>query len=461
MQIQADESRQVVVHLLRLAGPIIATMISRTVMSFVDFVMVSKLGTEAQAAIVPAGMVLFTVIGMGMGMMTGVNTLVSQSFGRGRHADCGIFTWQGIHIGWIMGLLAAPLVGFAAPLYAWIGHDPAVQDLETIYTQIGVYGVAPSIMAFAIAKFFNGIHRPAIGLAAAVISNVFNIVANYALIFGHFGFEPMGIAGAGWGTLAASILQLLVLLAWYLRPHIDRVFHSRRTWRLNIISLRKLFWVGLPVGLAWLFDLTAWTTFVVLLVGRMFGTDHLAATNLCFRLLELSFMPGVGLGIALLSAVGKAVGERKPHLVNLNVMWARRIVFTYMSTMALVYVVFGRTLAGWFTDDPAVLSIAVNVLLFCAAFQVFDAMHIVYSNALRGAGDVHWPTWMMLACVTTILLCGGYALAVRMPQWASYGPWTAATAYIAVFGSSLWIRFAHGRWRDIDLLGKDGRDDAH
>ena len=447
-------SRQVVSHLLRLSGPIIAAMISRTVMSFVDFVMVSKLGTEAQAAIVPAGLTLFCVIGLGMGTMTAVNTLVAQSFGRGRMADCAAFTWQGVHIALLMGLAVLPLLPWVAALFGWVGHEAVVQSMETDYTRIGLYGVAPTVAAIALANFFNGIHRPVIGLVATVVSNVFNVVANYALIFGHFGFEAMGIAGAAWATLAGATLQLVILLAWFLRPTIHHAFASRRTWRVNGAKMRKLVWLGAPTGAAFGIDLVSWTIFTMVLIGR-FGTVHLAAGNLSFKLLELSFMPGVGLGHALLSAVGKCMGAGRPDHARLYVRWGRILVMSYMGAMAVVYVCFGRPLAGLLTDNPEVAEVATTALLFCAAFQVFDAMHIVYANALRGACDVHWPTYAMLAASLILLLGGGYTIAELMPQWQSYGPWAATTLYIAVYGVALWLRYRRGHWERIELLDED------
>ena len=456
---EARLRRQVPVKLLLLAGPIIAATISRTVMSFVDFVMVSRLGTEAQAAITPAGISLFCIIAFGMGLTTSVTTLVSQSFGRGRFADCSAYAWQGLYIGLAVGVAALPVWLLVPGFFAFAGHTPAVQAMEVTYVRIGIPGIAPTIAAAALANFFNGVHRPAVGMIASVIANVFNGVANYALIFGHWGFEAMGIGGAAWATLAAATLQAAIMLYWLLRPQVHRRFDSRRTMRPSLRRLRILIWLGLPAGAHQLAELVAWTVFLVFLVGR-FGTVHLAAANLAFKLTELAFMPTVGLGIALTSAVGKTIGQQRRDLARLNARWAAIMAVGYMSAIGLCYLTMGRTLAGSLTVDSQVTEVAVVLLVFCAVFQVFDGLYIVYTHALRGAGDNHWPAAVTVLYLAFLLVGAGYVVAIIVPQWQSFGPWAVATVYVALIGVTLWARFVFGPWERIDLLGDYEQNDA-
>ena len=438
-------------NLLRLAGPVIATMISRTVMSFVDFVMVSQLGTEAQAAIMPAGILLFTVTSLGMGMLTMVNTFVAQSLGRGRPADCSAYAWQGLYLSWAIGLLTLPFWFFVPAVFTWVGHEPAVRELEIVYVQIGVLGLAPMLGGMALANFFNGIHRPMVGFWAALISNLFNVAANYTLIFGHFGLPAMGIAGAAWATLLAGCLQMTVLLVWMLRPHCHRLYQSRQMWRPSLSRLRDIIWYGLPVGLHFCVDIGAWTIFTLFLVGQ-FGTEQLAANNIVFKLLELSFMPTVGLGVALTAAVGKAIGQKRRDLARLTVRWAMLFAVGYMGLVAVGYLTLRHPMIGLFTDDQAVTGWAAKLLIFCAIFQIFDALGITYGSALRGAGDSYWPAIAGTAYAVVIFLGGGYLLARVAPQWNCLGPWAAATVYISILGATLWLRFQFGPWERIEML---------
>ncbi|MEX1015950.1 MAG: MATE family efflux transporter [Phycisphaeraceae bacterium] len=442
---------RVPVALLLLAMPIIASMVSRTAMSFVDFIMVSQLGTEAQAAIMPAGILLFCVIAFGFGTLTAVSTFVSQSLGRNDHRACGIYAWQGIHLSLLLGLLALPAWLVVPGLFAWVGHAPAVQAMEVTYVQIGLLGLAPMLAGHAVTNFFNGIHKPMVGFWAMVASNVFNAVANYALIFGHFGFPAMGIAGAAWATNLAAVLQTLILLGWMLRPKLAAAFHTRRTWRPDFVRMRRVVWLGVPAGLQFMVDIFAFTIFTLLLVGR-FGTVQLAAHNLTFKFLEVSFMPAVGLGVAVTAAVGKAIGRGRPDYARLVTRWAAGFAVAYMGLIAVSYLLLRHELAGLLSDDAEVIAWAGRLLLLCAVFQVFDALGITHISALRGAGDNHWPAYVAALAAAGVLVGGGYVTAWWWPALGAVGPWTAATVYICIVGVTMWARWTWGPWERIDLF---------
>ncbi len=442
--------RDIALYLLALAGPMIATNISRTVMSFVDFIMVSHLGTDAQAAILPASLTVFSTIAFGLGMVAAVNTLVSQTLGRGRLADCSTYGWQGLYLSLGIGMALLPAWLLVEPLFTWLDHGPRVVAMEIVYTQIGLLGIGPTIAAAALSNFFTGIHRPAIGFVAALVSNIFNAIANYALIFGHFGFAPMGIEGAAWATLAAGLLQLLILLGWMMLPRYGRAYGTWRTWRASTRHMRQLLRVGLPTGAHFGADMISWWAFTVILIGR-FGKIELAANNICFKFLEVAFMPAVGLGFALTAAVGRSIGEGRPDIARRYVAWALRFMVAYMGLIGLMMAVFRHELPALLTDSDQVVSAAVPLMIFCAIFQAGDAVSITFNRALHGAGDTFWPAVLFVLSVTVVQLGGGWVMATLMPQWKSIGPWLAATVHLFLMGAILWARFRFGPWERIKL----------
>jgi len=450
--------RSVPVGLLLLSMPMIASMISRTVMSFVDFVMVSRLGAEAQAAIMPAGVLLFCVMAFGIGVVGTVSSFVSQALGKRRPEDCAAYAWQGLFLSLAIGAVVMPAWLVVDDLFVAVGHAPDVQAMEIVYVRIGLIGLGPSLAAMALANFFNGIHRPMVGFWAAAVGNLFNGLANYALIFGKWGAPEMGIAGAAWGTVAAAALQTLILLAWMLKPAIDRVYHSRANWRPRWDLLRRMLRFGMPAGLQFSVDIAAFTVFTLLLVGR-FGTEQLAAHNLVFKLLEVSFMPAVGMGMAVQAAVGKAIGAGDAPRARRTVRWATAFAVGYMGALALAYLAFRYPLASALTDSPQVIDWAVKLLIFCAVFQIFDAIGITHGHALQGAGDTRWQAGASAALVLLVLVGGGYAAVLLRPQWGAVGPWAAATAYIVLLGSVLGARWWFGPWESIQLIEPDDRDD--
>jgi len=436
---------------LSMSAPIVVATISRTTMSFVDFAMVSRLGTEAQAAVGTASIMLFVAISGGIGVMSCVSTFASQALGRGRLEECSAYAWQAVFLSSLFGgglVLLWPAVPW---LYAWIGHDAEVQRLEAQYMQIGLLSIAPSLIAVGLANFFNGIHRPRVTMISAVGANLFNVVADYGLIFGAFGLPAMGVAGAAAATALATTLRAGWLLAVMLLPSYRRRFDSTRTARWSGPKIRNLLRIGAPSGLQFAVDVLAWSVFVTWLIGR-FGTDDLAATTIVFKLTELSFMPIVGVGIALTAVVGKAIGQGEPEVAvrRANVAWLMATI--YMAAMALVFVLFRYELMRLFSSQERVIRIGQVLLIFAAVFQVFDAMCITHNGALRGAGDTRWPAIVLISYSWTFVVGLGYALARFCPELGSAGPWIACTLHIILLGVTLRFRWAQGRWRRIEIF---------
>lgn len=441
--------------LLLLSAPIVASTVSRTAMSFVDFLMVSQLGAAAQAAVVPATLLIFTGIGFGLGVLSLVSTFVSQSLGRGDLRECSAYAWQGVWISGLFALIGLPLFPFVDDLFLWIGHEPEVARLETIYVQIGILGLFPMLASAAVTNFFNGIHQPAIGLWSTIAANVFNIAGNYVLIWGHFGFPELGIAGAAISTQLAALLQTLILIGWMMRPAIARRFHVLQTWRPDVPRLMAILKNGAPAGLHFSMDIGAFTIFTVFLIGQ-FGTVHLAAHNIVMKLFEVSFMPTIGLGMALTAAVGKAIGEKRAGHARLLTWWGAGIGGVYMALVALVVLLFRHEIAEAFAADgplkPEIIAWASSLLILCAVYQAFDALFIVHIHALRGAGDNNVPAVIAGVLAASLLIGGGWLVATIRPEWGVVGPWIAGTVYVMVLGLAMMARWLWGPWERIDLF---------
>ncbi|MCK4343151.1 MAG: MATE family efflux transporter [Phycisphaerae bacterium] len=451
----ATRTRGPTLELLILALPIIAMMVSRMLMGFIDFVMVSRLGTEAQAAISPASLFVFVLACLGLGIANAVQTFVSQADGRGEPKKGGAFAWQSFYIAAFFGLLTIPFAATTEIWYGWIatlgGHSETVTRMEIGYVRIALWSVAPSIVCIGLNGFFNGIQKPWVAFIAVAVSLVTNLAGNWLLIFGNLGFPQLGIIGAAYATVAAWCARALVLAGAMLLPRYDRKYNTRHSTAFDWKKMAGLIRVGGPTSLGWLVDIGSWTIFLVLIMPT-FGTAAMAASNVGLQLMHLSFMPAIGIGIALCSQVGFAVGEKKPDLAVLRARVAFRVTVVYMGLIGVLFLLARAPLIRLFNYDPAVVEVGSLVLIWAAVFQVFDAMAITHINALRGAGDTRWPAIMMGVLCWTIFICGGYLLAWKVPAWGINGPWSMCTLYIVLFGSvSMW-RWFGGRWRSIRLF---------
>jgi len=439
-------------YMLNLAAPMVVTTISLTVMQFVDRFMVSRLGTEALAAILPAGVVSFLPGSFATGSMAGLTTFVSQSLGRGDKKACSNYCWQAIYMGLVYFAFVVAIMWPTAPwIFKMMGQPPAVAEMEVIYFRIMLYAHILAVINWACSQFFMGIHRPIITMCASLCGQVVNVAANYLLIFGKLGFPRMEIAGAGWGTFIGIAVAAGVNIAVYLGGDIRATFKSRRTANIDFGKMHDLLKVGLPSGFGLMVNVAFWGVILFGLVGR-FGKEALAATSAVFSYTNLSVMPIVGMAMALTAAVGKTIGEDKKNLATKQTNVCLRVSLVYMGLVGLCFFVFRNALMAFWSSDSEVIKAGVNILICAAIFQVFQAASTIYSGSLRGAGDTVWLAIASAFGAVVILGFGG-VLTVRFFPFLRYmGPWIAATVSIIAVGLANHWRFKSNRWMKIDLF---------
>lgn len=455
-QLEASNVRRsATVELLILAVPIIAMTVSRMLMGFIDFVMVSELGTEAQAAISPASMFVFILGVLGLGVANAVQTFVSQADGRGRPEEGGGYAWQTFYIAAVFGALTLPAMLTVEHWFGWIAtlgkHTDPVRIMEQDYIRIALWGVAPAIICIGLNGFFNGAQRPWIAFIAVVASLVTNVAGNWLLIFGNLGFPALGIEGAAYATVFAWVVRAAVLTGALLLPQFDERYRTRHTLAFSWSKMKGLIRIGGPTSLGWMVDLGSWTAFMVLIMPS-FGEVAMAASNIGMQLMHLSFMPAIGIGIALCSQVGYAVGEGRPEGAMLRTRVAFRVTGVYMTLVGIIYLLLREPVISLFTDNPDVIAAGAQILIWVAIFQVFDAMAITHMNALRGAGDTKWPAILMAICCWGIFIGGGLFVRHMWPEWGINGPWAMCTLFIIVIGLVLLRRWLGRAWQSIRLF---------
>lgn len=453
----SPQPRAAAMELLRLAGPLIAVSASRMLMGFIDFVMVSRLGTDAQAAISPAALLVWGFLGIGMGAATSVQTFASQADGRGEPERGAAYTWQTLYLALGFAPVAVLAMVVIPPLYEWIGalarHTATVRALEVSYTRVAVWSLVPAVFACGLESFFNGIQRPRITLVAVLVSLVVNAAGNWLLIWGNLGFPRLGIAGAGLATVIGWWSRVLTLLVVFCSPGFDRRYGTRTAWAPSWRKSVDIFYVGGPTSVGWLLDIGAWIVFLNLIVP-LFGTAALAATNIALQYTHLAFMPAIGLGLALCSQVGFAIGagrlEEAVHRTRIALM----LTMVYMGTIGLLLFLFRRPLLWIMNDDPAVLSLGVWIMCWVAIYQAFDAMSITFIFALRGAGDTRVPAVVNGLCCWGLFIGGGLVVARLLPSLGVHGPWLMAVAYLTVLGPLLYWRYRSGAWRRMRVFSE-------
>ncbi len=439
-------------RIFAMALPNIGTSVTRMLMGFVDFVMVSLwLGTDAQAAVSPASLMVFAVLCLGNGVAISVTTFASQALGRGQPREAGAFGWQTFYFGIAFGLLTWPSVMLAPLFYHWVGHPPAVMQAEIDFSTVALWSAAPSAIVWGLDGFFNGVQRPGVSVFSAVAGLCSNAVLNYGFIFGAWGLPRLGIAGVALATVIGWCLRAAILTGMFLSGEFARKYHTREMWRPSRDKIRDMIRIGGPTSVQWLLDIAAWVMFMTIMMGA-YGTPAMAATNIGVQFMHVSFMPAVGIGIALTSLVGHAIGQGKPDLAFRRTRAASIMICGYMGAVGLVFWLARAPLMGLLSHDPAVIELGCTVLIWAAVFQVFDGLGITYASALRGAGDTRWPAGAFLVYCWGVFITGGWLVGRLWPGLGINGPWMMCTLYIVLLGLTLWWRFARGHWKKIRLF---------
>jgi len=438
--------------MFKLAGPMVVTTASFTLMQFVDRIMVSRLGTAALAAVLPAGFVAAIPAMCTMGVFASVGTFVSQCYGRGQKKECTSYFWQAIYMGLAFSLLVLAICWPLAPMiFRSFGHEPEVVELEVIYFRIMLFSNVAVVFVWAGTQFFMGIHRPLLSMYASLTAQVVNITANYVLIFGKFGFPEMGIAGAAWGTVIGVAVGGGIRMMTFLSGDVRRDFENREMFKVDFRKMADLLKVGLPAGFELAVSSGIWGTILFWLVGG-FGKEAQAATSAGLACTNLSTMPIEGIRTALSVAVGKSIGRGKNRIAVKQTRLCLRIALTYMGIVGVCFLLFGQTLMRLWSSDEKVIQIGAEILIMAAIYQVFFASRTVYSGALRGAGDTLWLAGASAFGAIIVLGLGGFVIINLFAGLGALGPWIAATLSIIAMGLANRIRFKSNKWRQINLF---------
>ncbi|QRN98279.1 MATE family efflux transporter [Archangium violaceum] len=387
--------REELKELWKLALPIAIAQAGQSLMSFVDTAVVSRAGTQALAAVGLSTAVFFAVSSFAMGLMMGVDPLVSQAFGAGNARRARGLLWQGSYLAVIVGLaLAVPLmvVPRMLPLFGVdFAELPEVRDyLDWRAPSLPLLLLFMTSRSYLQATAFT---RPLV--VATVVANLFNLGADIVFVFGGEVLPAwcgplrlipaMGVKGSAIATLLCCVLQW-GLVAWAVRKvKVPGGVPSVRPVRADILQGLR---VGLPIGLHIAAEVGVFSLAGVL--ARWLGPESMSAHQIAISYGSLSFTVAVGIGNAGGVRVGWAVGARNTPQARLSGLMAFASGAVFMSMSGLLFALFPRPLAHLMGTPPEVMSLVVPMLMVCAVFQISDGVQGVGAGVLRGAGETRF-----------------------------------------------------------------------
>lgn len=445
-------------EVLRMAAPIMLGAVSFAGMDFADKMFVSWLGVDHLAAVGNSALWMYTFAVFFMGLAGCVSTFVSQSFGKTKFENCARFAWQGVYVAIAGGTVAFILWPAAPLLFGAMNHSEEVQRLEVLYFRIRIFSIAFIAWEVALSSFFQGISRPIVPMVVGISANLLNVVLDYILIFGKFGFPAMGIAGAAIATVIAVAFQAGALHLIFLSRAVNETYGSRGGFALDLTKCKDLLRVGWPAGVSSLLDVAGWALFTGFIVGS-FGTIALGAHTAAMNFMHFSFMPAMALSAAATAVVGQWIGRGDVDKAKARAYTAVKVGMSFMLVTGGCFALFGETLMRVFSEDPEVIGLGRFLLILAAMFACFDACTIVLIGALRGAGDTRWIMWVLTCGAYLVNLPLAWLFAVPLGFGAG-GAWIGATIYVISLSAVVFSRFRSERWRNIHIFSEDVAPDA-
>lgn len=454
-----DESRwSGVREVMRMSGPIVLGMLSFTIMEFFDKAMVSYVGTDALAAVGSAGIASYSICTLYMGIISVVTTFVAQCYGKGEKHLCARYCWQGIYLSLSGLLFAAVMMPLSGPLFRAMGHTPEVTALELEYFRIRLSGYVFIGLNTAAAGFFQSINRSRIPMYAAIFGNILNLLFNYLLIFGKFGFPRLEVSGAAVATVLSMAFQSAFLLAVFLSRRFNDEYDTRNTWSFDWARTRELARIGLPAAITMFLDIANWWLFVAFIVGR-FGAVSLAANTIALSFMHVCFLPAVGLNHGIAAIVGQWLGRGNIRMAKSRTYTAIKIAIFYMVLMGALFALFGdKIILLVFRTEKDVASLGHKILILAAFFQAFDATNIVCTGALRGAGDTRWMMFMTFIMSYFVFLPLALLFGIVL-KGGALGAWAGTTVFIIILAAVLFRRFYSESWRGINIFKYSDADE--
>ncbi len=433
---------------IRLSVPVILGMLGHTFVAFADNIMVGQLGTAELAAVSLGNSFVFIAMSLGIGFSTAITPLVAEADGAGNKADGKSALKHGLVLCTVLGLSLFGIILLLKPIMYLMKQPPEVVELAMPYLDLVAFSLVPLIIFQAFKQFSEGLSQTKYPMYATIIANVVNIVLNYLLIFGSFGFPKMGIVGAAIGTLASRFI--MVVYIWFLLKG-KKKFHDYVTgFNFKLIEkrvMRKIISLGFPSALQMFFEVAIFTA--AIWISGVLGKNAQAANQIALNLSSMTFMFGMGLGVAAMIRVGNQKGL-------LNFKELRRIAQSIFFLTLLVEIVFailflwGR---DWFptiyldvddtknmADNTEVIFLAGQLLLVAAFFQISDGIQVVVLGALRGLQDVKIPTLITFIAYWLIGFPISYYLGLYT-DFGSVGIWIGLLTGLTASAIMLYIRF--------------------
>ena len=442
-----------ILNVLQVALPLILSSSCHAVNMFMDRLMLTRYSQSSAAAALTSGLTSFTLQCFFVGAVGYAGTFVAQYSGARQNKRVGTAVWQGIFLALTGAVFMASCCLWIPYLFGALGHEPAVEKQENIYFTWLALGAGVFLTQQALSCFWSGRGKTMMVLIVSIIVTVLNLPLNYAFIYGKFGCPEMGTAGAALGTVLAAFAGLLIYAVGFFGLKSSRKHYNTCRNMFDWDMFKRMIRYSTPNGIQLMSDLVAFNIFIIVL--SLYGVQVQEASSIVFGINSLAFCPIMGIGMTASILVGQSVGANDIPHAKRSVRSARTIMIIYMTVMIILFAGFPGVVLEPFvragdTAQIEVMRLARIMLLFIAAYLFGDGMVLVYSNAVRGAGDTKYIMYL-----TMVMAWGFFAIPciiMRIAGCSVWYLWGCISVYIVLFGWLCYRRYRSGKWTKMKVI---------
>jgi MATE family multidrug resistance protein len=438
VQTQAEWRRELRA-MVSLAVPVVLSELGWMLQGIVDTIMVGRLGPAAIGAVAVGNAVFYAPSLFGIGLLLGLDTLVSHAYGRNDHDACHHWLAQGVYLACIVSPPLMVLLAAASLMFGHVGIHAEVAGPAGSYLRMLVWSTLPLLLYGAARRYLQGVGQVRVITVTFVMANLLNWFGNWVLIYGKLGFPAMGVRGSALSTVIARIGMAAALIGFAWRYERSRGHPLVARWaRPSWIKIRQLTRLGAPAAGQIVLEVGAWN--LATFSAGFLSPVELATHTIALSYASLTYMVPLGISAAAAVSVGHAMGAGDRPKARRAGWLALALGTGFMVLAGIVLFVAPRPLIALYTTDSRVLALGPTLLWIAAAFQIFDGVQTVATGALRGLGETRAPMFANLVGYWVLGLPLGFVLCFVLGEGV-FGLWIGLTLALVVIASVLLHRW--------------------
>ena len=432
----------------QLAAPVMLGMLGHSFVSFVDNIMVGKLGSTELAAVSLGNSMIFVAMSLGIGFSTAITPIVAESDAENDISKIRSAFYHGLFLCTIIGILLFGLVLLAKPIMELLHQPKEVITLAKPYIDWVAFSLVPLIIYQGYKQFADGLSLTKVSMYAIVMANILHVIINYLLIYGIWIFPKMGILGAALGTVISRIAMVIFMhIILSRKEQLKQYFQNFSFDEIKKEMINKIVNLGFPSAMQMLFEVLLFTA-AIWLCGNI-GKTSQAANQIALSLASMTFMVAMGLSVVSMIRISnhKGLNDYKQLVIVARSIFLLAILIEILFAVMFValhqvlpYMFLNMEIQSQLLDNQEVISIAAKLLLVAAVFQISDGMQVVVLGALRGLQDVKIPMYITFVAYWIV----GFPVSFYLGNYTSLkavGVWIGLFAGLTVAAVSLFMRF--------------------